>query len=54
MPADLVVDASGRHSNLPRWLRAAGRAPAREVEVDADIAYSTRIYQLPESVRTRS
>lgn len=49
--ADLVVDASGRHSRLPRWLRAVGRAPARELEVDAGIAYSTRIYQLPESVR---
>ena len=51
--ADLVVDASGRHSKLPRWLRAVGRAPARELEVDAGIAYSTRIYQLPESVRAR-
>ena len=51
--ADLVVDASGRHSRLPRWLRAVGRAPARELEVDAGIAYSTRIYQLPKSVCAR-
>ena len=49
--ADLMVDASGRNSKLPRLLRAAGRRPAAEVEVSADISYSMRIIELPESVR---
>ena len=49
--ADLVVDASGRNSKLPQLLRAAGRPPAAEVEVSADISYSMRIIELPESVR---
>jgi hypothetical protein len=51
--ADLVVDASGRNSRLPRWLAAAGRPAAAEVEVDADISYASRIYELPPSVRPR-
>ena len=49
--ADLVVDASGRNSKLPQLLRAAGRRPAAEVEVSADISYSMRIIELPEPVR---
>lgn len=51
MAADLVVDASGRNSRLPRWLAAAGRQTAAEVEVDANISYASRIYELPPSAR---
>lgn len=44
LDADLVVDASGRRSALPRWLAAAGaRAPLEEVE-DYGFNYYTRFF----------
>ncbi len=48
IPADLVVDCSGRGSQLPTWLDAAGcpRPPVSRVEVN--VGYSTRIFRLPE------
>lgn len=46
VPADLVVDATGRSSRLPVWLAAAGVAPARVTEVDAHVGYSSRVYAL--------
>jgi 2-polyprenyl-6-methoxyphenol hydroxylase-like FAD-dependent oxidoreductase len=46
MPADLVVDASGRGSRAPGWLEALGLpAPAEEV-IDARLAYATRMFRL--------
>lgn len=45
--ADLVVDASGRSSRLPSWLRAAGVGPVRVSEVDAHVGYATRAYAVP-------
>jgi 2-polyprenyl-6-methoxyphenol hydroxylase-like FAD-dependent oxidoreductase len=49
IPADLVVDASGRSSAAPRWLTALGApAPAEEL-VDAGIAYATRFYRRPDA-----
>lgn len=43
--AELVVDASGRGSRLPQWLRAIrGEAP-REDRVKADLQYVTREYR---------
>ena len=45
LDADLVVDAMGRRSELPRWLAAAGcRAPHEEVE-DAGFIYYTRYFR---------
>ncbi|MGH9794577.1 MAG: FAD-dependent oxidoreductase [Candidatus Acidiferrales bacterium] len=46
IPADLVVDCSGRGSQLPAWLEAAGwpRPPVSRVEVN--VGYSTRILRL--------
>jgi 2-polyprenyl-6-methoxyphenol hydroxylase-like FAD-dependent oxidoreductase len=45
LTADLVVDASGRGSRLPKWLESLGyRAP--EVErIDVDAGYVTRLYR---------
>lgn len=41
----LVVDASGRGSRLPSWLRRLGyRAPEQE-EVEVDVAYSTAYFR---------
>ena len=53
--ADLVVDASGRGSHLPRWLTDLGRPAPDETVIDAHLAYSTLIFQgaprLPEGFR---
>ena len=46
--ADLVVDASGRSSHLPRWLEELGYAAPQESTVNADVGYATRWYKVPE------
>ena len=46
--ADLVVDASGRSSRLPRWLEALGYSAPQESTVNADVGYATRWYRIPE------
>jgi 2-polyprenyl-6-methoxyphenol hydroxylase-like FAD-dependent oxidoreductase len=38
-PADLVVDATGRRSPLPRWLVAAGARPPLEAAEDSGFVY---------------
>ncbi|MPY65005.1 pyridine nucleotide-disulfide oxidoreductase, partial [Streptomyces spongiae] len=51
LAADLVVDATGRASRAPRWLAALGLpVPARR-EVDAGLAYASRVYRAPEQAR---
>lgn len=46
LPADLVVDCSGRRSQAPRWLAAIGaRAPAEERH-PCEVLYVTRTYRL--------
>ena len=47
LKADLVVDASGRHSFLPRWLDQLGYATPPTTEINAFLGYSTRSYQIP-------
>ena len=46
--ADLVVDAAGRRSQLPRWLDAAGTDPVPESVQDTGIIYSSRFYRVRE------
>jgi 2-polyprenyl-6-methoxyphenol hydroxylase-like FAD-dependent oxidoreductase len=46
--ADLVVDASGRHSQAPRWLVELGyEAPPVET-INSDLRYASRFYARPE------
>jgi 2-polyprenyl-6-methoxyphenol hydroxylase-like FAD-dependent oxidoreductase len=45
LPAELVMDTSGRGSKAPEWLQAAGRAKPAETVVDAFWGYATRIYE---------
>jgi len=45
LAADLVVDASGRHSKAPEWLQAIGAAPPREKIEPSGIVYYTRFYR---------
>ena len=47
--ADLVVDAGGRNSHLPAWLRAAGLPRPDEQVVDARIGYASRLYRADRS-----
>jgi 2-polyprenyl-6-methoxyphenol hydroxylase-like FAD-dependent oxidoreductase len=43
--ADLIVDASGRGSRLPHWLKAVGSEAPHEERVKADLQYVTREYR---------
>lgn len=47
LPAALVVDASGRPSEAPRWLSALGFPAPEETVIDAFWGYATRLYELP-------
>ena len=48
LPADLVVDASGRGSSLPDWLEALDRNRPQESTVDAFLGYASRTYAIPD------
>lgn len=47
LDADFVLDASGRGSNLPKWLRDQGFATPPEQSVGVDLRYASRLYQKP-------
>lgn len=51
LDADLVVDASGRGSQAARWLTALGLPLAERREVDAGLAYASRLYLAPAAAR---
>lgn len=48
LPADLVVDASGRNSNSSRWLKTLGYSPLEETLINGHPGYATRLFELPE------
>ncbi|HTP19716.1 MAG TPA: NAD(P)/FAD-dependent oxidoreductase [Solirubrobacteraceae bacterium] len=45
LDADLVVDAMGRRSQLPRWLEAAGTRPVHEEAEDSGFIYYGRFFR---------
>lgn len=45
--ADLVIDATGRASNSPRWLDSLGLDPPRESVVSSHLGYASRQYAMP-------
>ncbi|WP_063737251.1 NAD(P)/FAD-dependent oxidoreductase [Streptomyces sp. RTd22] len=45
LPADLVIDASGRGSRAPKWLGDLGHRAPREEVVDAGIGYCTQMFR---------
>jgi len=47
LPAELVVDASGRNSRAPQWLEQLGFIPPEEWHIDTHAGYSSRIYRQP-------
>lgn len=50
--ADLVVDASGRGSQAPRWLKTLGYPQVEEAVVKVDVGYTTRTYRRPKELPT--
>ncbi|GGQ73376.1 hypothetical protein GCM10010166_49270 [Couchioplanes caeruleus subsp. azureus] len=48
LPADLVVDASGRASRAADWLEQLGYGRPGESRVESGLAYASRRYALPE------
>ena len=42
--ADLVIDATGRHSRGPEWLAALGVQPPHETQMDCGFVYYTRYF----------
>jgi 2-polyprenyl-6-methoxyphenol hydroxylase-like FAD-dependent oxidoreductase len=44
---DLVIDAMGRRSDLPRWLAALGARPLAEEAEDSGFTYYTRYFRAP-------
>jgi len=51
LPADLVIDASGRDSHLPQWLTALGYPQPQETRVDPFLGYASRFYAPPAGFR---
>ncbi|MFF0728287.1 NAD(P)/FAD-dependent oxidoreductase [Streptomyces sp. NPDC004134] len=47
LPADIVVDATGRGSRLRHWLTDLGLPPAAEESVDTGLTYATRVFRAP-------
>jgi 2-polyprenyl-6-methoxyphenol hydroxylase-like FAD-dependent oxidoreductase len=47
LPADLVVDATGRGSRAPRWLADYGYPAVESDRVTIDLAYATREFLAP-------
>jgi 2-polyprenyl-6-methoxyphenol hydroxylase-like FAD-dependent oxidoreductase len=47
--ADLIVDTSGRGSQLPEWLTVSGRPQVREIVIDAHMAYASRFYAVDQT-----
>ncbi|WP_216590212.1 pyridine nucleotide-disulfide oxidoreductase [Streptomyces brasiliscabiei] len=48
LPADLIVDASGRGTRVEHWLADLGITGVRKDVVDAGVVYATRVYRVPE------
>lgn len=49
LDADLIVDATGRASRAPRWLKELGYEAPSETVVDAHQGYASRLYRIPEN-----
>lgn len=49
LDSDLVVDASGRGTRTPRWLKDLGYEPPEEQQVRVGVSYASRLYRrIPE------
>ena len=50
IPADLVVDATGRGARLPVWLEQWGFERPREETIDVGVTYATHRIRIPEGL----
>jgi 2-polyprenyl-6-methoxyphenol hydroxylase-like FAD-dependent oxidoreductase len=50
LPADLVVDATGRGSRMPRWLSGFGYQAPSSDEMPMDIRYASRVFAAPPDI----
>jgi 2-polyprenyl-6-methoxyphenol hydroxylase-like FAD-dependent oxidoreductase len=48
--AELVIDATGRHSRLPAWLAEKGFGDVPETRIGIDLAYATGRFRVPADV----
>ena len=46
--ADLVIDASGKHSDISKWLEQLGHKAPATMTVEAGLQYTYRMYEIPE------
>jgi len=46
LPADLVVDTTGRASRAPEWLKSLGYDAPEEITVNAHLGYASRLYEI--------
>jgi 2-polyprenyl-6-methoxyphenol hydroxylase-like FAD-dependent oxidoreductase len=53
LPATMVVDATGRGSKLPHWLRDFGFEMPREDRVRVDVGYTSCTYRRPAATQAR-
>ena len=44
--ADLVIDASGKGSQVSRWLEQIGHKPPDTLSVEAGLRYTYRMYEM--------
>jgi hypothetical protein len=44
---DLVVDASGRSSRTPEWLKSLGYQAPQETVINSFLGYATRLFEPP-------
>jgi 2-polyprenyl-6-methoxyphenol hydroxylase-like FAD-dependent oxidoreductase len=49
LATDFVVDAGGRGSHVPRWLRELGFQGPEETTIGVDIAYASTKFRVPET-----
>jgi 2-polyprenyl-6-methoxyphenol hydroxylase-like FAD-dependent oxidoreductase len=49
LSADLVVDASGRHSHIAQWLVELGYEAPAEESINSGLGYASRFYARPEA-----
>lgn len=47
LPADLIVDASGRDSHASQWLESLGYDKPEETRINSFLGYASRCYQQP-------
>lgn len=47
LPAELVIDSTGRGTKAPKWLAQIGLPEPEEIRVDAKCNYATRHYRAP-------